>query len=205
MNWNDYEAIWKRQPLPKGASAELGELRDTFEAKSRKLAATLRVRDILEAGAGVVVAVAYGVHWSFLGAKGWPMGFAMALILGVTGFFVRERWRAHRRRVGPDATLREKVESDLVELRHQARLLRTVWAWYLLPCGLAMAIHFSVILGQIPAWSPVHEPKFIVGCSAFFLLVLGVVWKMNDWAVKRQIQPRIEELEKLHAEMLVVT
>ena len=39
MNWNDYEAVWKRQALPVGADADLATLRETFETKRRKMAA----------------------------------------------------------------------------------------------------------------------------------------------------------------------
>ena len=41
MNWNDYEAVWKRQELPVGADADLATLRETFETKRRKMGHTI--------------------------------------------------------------------------------------------------------------------------------------------------------------------
>lgn len=202
MNWNDYEAIWKRQTLPVGPSADVGELKDTFESKSRKLAASIQVRDFAEASAGVVVAAAYVFHWSQLGTAGWPLALSITLILGVTGFFVRERFRARGLRLGADASLLAKIEADIAELQHQCRLLRTVWAWYLAPCGGAIAIHFHVIVAQTPPGNPLHEPLVGAGFAAFFAFFLWLVWELNRRALRKQFEPRLAELERLRREMI---
>src|SRR5208283_2917849 len=146
MNWNDYEAIWKRQELPVGAGADLATLRGAFEKKRRKLAATLFMRDILEAVAGVFASGVFAYSWWPVGREAWPMVFAIALILGISGFFVRERFRAHRLRLGPDVPLVAKVEADIAELRHQRHLLLNIWSWYLAPCGGAIAIGGATVV-----------------------------------------------------------
>ncbi|MDI1249325.1 MAG: hypothetical protein PSV13_10720 [Lacunisphaera sp.] len=202
MNWNDYEAAWKRQELPVGANADLASLRETFETKRRKLAAAIQVRDIAEAGAGLIVAGAYAFFWWQIGRTGWPLGFAIALILGVAGFFVRERFRARRLRLGRAAPLLAKVEADMAELRHQCRLVRTVWAWYLAPCAGAIAIQVWVIVRRAPAWSPVHEPWVLFGFGVFFALMLWFAWVLNRRALRQRLEPRLAELEKLHRDLL---
>jgi hypothetical protein len=202
MNWNDYEAAWKRQPLPIGANADAADLRATYETKSRKMAAAIQVRDYAEAGAGLVVAVAYVFFWWQVGRDGWPMAFALALILGLSGFFVRERIRARRLRLGPDAALLVKVGADIAELRRQCHLLSLVWAWYLAPCAGAIAIHFWVIIRRTPSWSPLREPLVIAGFGGFFVLILGLVWMMNRRALRKQLEPRLAELEKLRDDLL---
>ena len=99
MNWNDYEAVWKRQELPVGADADLTALKETFETKRRKLAATLLIRDWTEISACAVVVAFYAWFWRSIGPSGWPMAVAMLLILGVAGVFLRERRRTRRKRL----------------------------------------------------------------------------------------------------------
>ncbi|MBI5380710.1 MAG: hypothetical protein HZA31_02300 [Opitutae bacterium] len=202
MNWNDYEAVWKRQELPVGSAADLANLRATFETKRRKLHATLQVRDLTETGAALIVLVSFALFWRHVGVAGWPMAFAMLLILGVAGFFVRERIRARRHQVSAEAPLLAKVEADLAELRHQRRLLRTVWAWYLAPCAGAMAIHVGVMLHHAKNWEAIREPVFLLRLSAFFALVFWLAWAIKRRALRRQVEPRIAELEKLHRDLL---
>lgn len=201
MNWNDYEAVWKRQPLPVGAEADIAELRATFETKRRKLAAAIQVRDYAEAGAGLIIAAAYAFFWWQLGRAGWPLAFAIVLILGVVGFFVRERLRARRLRLGADAPLVAKVAADIAELRHQCRLIRSMWAWYLAPCAGAMVIQGWVIIRRAPAWSPLHAPLFLLGLGLFFAVVFWFAWLMNRHALRKQLEPRLAELEKLHRDL----
>lgn len=202
MKFSDYEAAWKRQPLPRGADADLGELKQTFETKRRKMAAALLLRDWLEILACGIVVVAYVAFWRQAGADGWPMGFAILMILIVAGLFIRERLRSRRNRLGADAPLLAKIAADLDELRYQRRLVLRVWLWYIAPCAIAMLIHATVIVRQAPEWSPVRHPisllaiVFVIGALCWF------VWTINRRAVRLHIEPRIAELEKLQRDQL---
>lgn len=202
MNWNDCETIWKRQELPHGTDAELDPLRQTFETKSRKLAATLLLRDGLEAGAGLFVIVAMSLVWWQQGRAGWPIAFAIALLLGVTLFFVRERLRAHRHRLGPDAALLAKLDADLAELRHQRRLLLGVWKWYLAPIAAAIVIVCLTVALNRPPGDLARNPIFLGGYLLFVAVFLWAVGRLNLRAVHRQIEPRLLELEKLRSDLL---
>jgi hypothetical protein len=213
MNWNDYEAIWKRQELPVGSNADLATLKGTFETKRRKLAATLFARDLLEVSSGLFVSGVFAYTWWHIGKEGWPMAFAIALIFGVSGFFVRERFRARRLRLGVDAPLLTKVEADIAELRHQRHLLLNVWSWYLAPLAAALVI-VSATLARIAIikappgilatlWA---HPAALAWIILYFAIVVPLcfwgTWAVNRRAVRKQIEPRLEELEQLHRELL---
>ena len=209
MNLNDYEAIWKRQELPVGADADVADLKHTFETKRRKQATTLFVRDLVEALAGLLVSAVFAYVWWHIGREGWPLVFAIALVLGVSGFFARERFRVRRIRLGANATLLAKTESDLAELRHQRRLLLDLWSWYLLPLAAAMAIVFVTVARLLPAEFIAalrKSPAALAWILAYFALILPLVfggaWWLNRRAVRKQIEPRIEELEKLRSDLL---
>jgi hypothetical protein len=209
MNWNDYEALWKRQELPVGANADLAVLRETFEAKRRKFARTLQARDYLEASAGLMVAGVFAKVWWHMGRDGWPIGLAILLLLGIAAFFLRERIRTHRNRLGPEATLLAKLGAELTELRHQRMLLLGIWRWYLAPCAGSMTLFaFATIRKLIQEVPPgfftklLEHPLLVAGIAGYFVVLLPLlfwsVWWMNRRAVRKGIDPRIAELEKLH-------
>ena len=200
MNWNDLEVIWRRQEPPVGASADLARLRETFETKHRKMAVMLAVRDWTEAGAGLLGSAAFAFIAFGLWHRGkifWPITIGVALTLGVTMFFIRERRRARRHRLGSDATLHAKIEADVAELQRQRRLLDSVAAWYLAPLFVAVLTVLATFYLNAKPWEPIREPWFIGGFTAFNALVFGAVWALNRHAVRTQIEPRLAELEKL--------
>lgn len=202
MNWNDYEAVWKRQKLPVGVEADLASLQATFEAKRRKMTAVLLVRDWLEIAACVVVAASLAAYWHKIGRSAWPIGVAILLVLNVAVVFLRERRRARRTHLGSDASLRKKIEADLAELRHQARMVRRLWLWYLGPCAAAMSIQAWVIVSHTLSWDPLRNPLSFVLIVGFIACVCGFAWVINRRAVRLRIQPRIAELEKLRQALL---
>lgn len=204
MNWNDYEAIWKRQELPVGALADFEKLKAGFESKRRKFAVTLFVRDLLEAAAGLLVAGVLAGIWWHMGAQGWPMAGAILLILGISAFFLRERLRARRFRLGLDATLLAKVEADLRELRHQRDLLLNLWRWYLGPCLAAMLVFCFTVARAIPPafWTALKSQSAAIAWIAlYFAVILPAcfwgAWALNRRVVRKGIEPRIAELVKL--------
>lgn len=204
MNWNDYEAAWKRQELPAGTDADLSTLRDTFEAKRRKLAATLLIRDWIEISACAVVVVSYVSFWREVGPSGWPMALAILLILGVAAIFLRERLRTRRHRLGADSPLLAKIEADLAELHHQRRLLLRVWVWYIAPGATAVLIHTSVMIAQARPGSSLREPVSLVVVVFFLAVLCWFVWMINRRAVRKRIEPRLAELEQLRQDILAL-
>jgi hypothetical protein len=212
MNWNDYEAVWKRQELPVGAGSDIGMLKNTFEIKRRKQAAALVVRDWAEASAGIVGSLAYARIWWSIGREAWPLAIAMILILGVTAFFVKERMRTHRNRLGAQAPLLAKLSADIAELNHQRHLLLTLWWWYLGPIALAIAIaSFTILRVAIIQLPPELLATLLQQPLIWALLIITVGgigcllwfgWVINLNAVRKRIEPRLTELEKLQRSLL---
>jgi type II secretory pathway component PulM len=122
-------------------------------------------------------------------------------MLGLTGFFVRERIRARRQRLGVDAPLFAKLEADLAELRRQRHLLLNIGKWYLAPCMAAAAIFAATTMAHAPIPWPA---KLLAGVVMLLLLALTYwgVWALNRRAVRVQLDPRLEELEQLHRNLL---
>lgn len=202
MNWNDLKSVWHRQDGPSLSDADLASIRQSFEAKHRKMIRALFWRDIREAGAGLVVAGFLSVKAWRLGHSQWPVALAVALILAVTGFFIAERIRSHRTRLGAEASVLDKVEAGIAELRRQRRLSLNVAVWYVAPIFSAWAI---VLITSIVS-APAHAAHHLVFLVCYVVLAVPLmtwgVWALNRWAVRKKIEPRIEELERLHRELL---
>jgi hypothetical protein len=212
MNWNEWEFIWKRQAPPVGAAADVAELAATFEARRQKMERALLVRDVSEASAGVLVCVFLAYFWRRMGPDGWPMGLAIALTLGVTTFFCLERIRAHRRRLGPEAPIIARIARQLAELRRQRRLLYNITLWYLAPLGASWALVVIAALRVGARHAPpgyfldlMKSPATAAFIIGYFVIIVPLcfwgAWFMNRRAVIKQIDPRIEELEKLQREL----
>lgn len=201
MNWNDLKTVWSIQNLPAGPGADLATLQRSFETKRRKLARDLFRRDVVEAAAGLFVSGVFAYTGWQMGKEGWPIALAVVIMLGLTGFFVQERVRSRSHRLGVDAPLLAKLEAEITELRHQRNLLCTVEKWYLGPCIAAAAIVACTALVHAPI--PL-APKLLAGAIMLLLLALMYwsVWALNRCAARKQIEPRLEELEKLHQALI---
>ena len=206
MSWNDWEAAWRRQEPPVGATADVAAIRQTFEAKRRQLACTVLMRNAAEGGTGILLTpVMAAITWHY-GKAGWPLAISTVLLFAVTCVFIVDLIRSRRWRVGPGAPLLVQIEAEIAELRHQGRLLRTWWAWYLVPGVAAIVIAF-IALGRLNFGAA--PPGFLVNLlttpvtlawiiilGASFAYALGGAWRDIRQAIKN-IQLRIEELEKL--------
>lgn len=198
MNWNDCTSAWLRQATP-NLPADLAALQATFEATRRREARTLFMRDCVEGCAGFAVAAAFALFWWLLRLPDGPMALAVALVLGVSALFVRERIRVRRGRVGAAVSLLTKVEADLAELRHQRRLLQSLHLWYLGPLFAAFSLVLLAVWLLLRTRLPGVEIGMIPGLMAIFAGLMVAVWFINRETVRRRIEPRIAELETLLA------
>ncbi|HEY3756615.1 MAG TPA: hypothetical protein VGL42_10740 [Opitutaceae bacterium] len=172
-----------------------------FAKKSRKLARALFWRDIRELLAAALLMFLFVKDALHRGSAGWPIWLGIALLVPVAGFFVKERIRAHYRKTAPNASVLEKVEADLAELRRQRSLLQNVGKWYLGPIFLSWLVvlastHFHGLGGILR--TPLQMSGYAAGGVALFYFI----WKLNRRAVRRQIDPRISELETLKIGLL---
>jgi hypothetical protein len=103
----------------------------------------------------------------------------------------------HNYRISEDAPLLTRVEAYLSELHHQRRLLLSMWKWYLGPIAVAMITLGAIIRHCRPPWDISHDPIFTAVFWTFNACLFWFAWEINRRAVRKQIEPRIVELEKL--------
>lgn len=203
MNWDELKSAWTRQTAPALAGGSMKELEREFVAKQRRRGRTLFWRDIREAAAGVLVAAVFARTAWAMGAAGWPIGFAVLLLLGQSGFFVRERFRARQRMAPVDTPLLPRLEVEIREQERQLDLLRNVGRWYVAPLLAAAVIFGATVVMNAPVpWIG----RLIAGAAMAAILALGtwVVIHLNRYAAERVIAPALEELRSQRAQLLKI-
>ena len=200
MNWDDLMTSWKRQE-EEAVPSDLTSLNRTFETERLKLAGRLYWRDLREAFAGLIAAIFFATRAWQMGKAVWPIAIAVALILGVTAFFIAERIRIHRNRLGTDAPLLAKLEAEIAELQHQRNLLMNIGKWYLGPLVAAWAIVLTTIIIEAPTHKHGHQlllDSYVIDCVFLFWWIL----RKNHRTSRKKIEPRLAELEKLRNHLL---
>jgi hypothetical protein len=198
MNFEDLQRAWQAQP--KGVRVDLATdvlLREA-RRKQRKFTATIFWRDVREVGAAAILT------WLFLkdGIKShdWSLDLMAFACLGVGLYMIVDCLIQHRRRPVKNDTLRTCIESSLRQVKHQIWLLKNAFWNYVLPL-LAGEIIFSVRAALKIPFDGI--PSIMVRCASVgFSLVIfggvawGVTW-LNQFAVRKTLEPRREQLENL--------
>lgn len=201
MNWDELTDIWHKQPHERVPEAQFEILRKTFQNKSRRFAATLFCRDIIELLAAVFLTFVLGIAAIERGNAGWPLWISTVLVLWVAVSFLKERIRAHSKKMGPNAPLLEKIDADIAELRHQREILLKVGTWYLGPIFLSWLIamastRFHGLGGHLR--TPIQMAAYFAGV----LILFWLIGKLNKRAVHKCIEPQMADLEKLKKNLI---
>ena len=115
-------------------------------------------------------------------------------------FILVDRIRHKQQPSEPGEPLLDCVRVSLTQVEHQIWLLRNVFWWYLLPFTIAILAFFAQ-----DAWLN-HSGFWPIALAfvpfALFLLVLyGFVYYLNQRAVRRELEPRRQELLTLLASL----
>lgn len=199
MKLEDWQALWREQAVPPVPSeAALVRAVARIKTDSRAFERVVFWRDLRESVAALAVALVFGwTAWSAT-VRGQPSAWlwvAASLPVAVAGFLLIDRAWAARLQPRVSDTLVGEIDRALAKLRHQAWLLRQVQWWYGLPLTLSGAIIALTGVTRMPA-----SPAVRLGVGAVMVGVIVAVnlwiWRMNQQAVRNQIQPKIDLLEQ---------
>jgi hypothetical protein len=131
----------------------------------------------------------------------WMAGSLVILAimcLFVAVFFLIDRRLQSKKGLVHTDTLFASIESSLAQVNHQIWLLENVFWWYLFPFG-AGAFLFGIVttwnVFKVLQWGRVLL-VFGAGMLLMTLIFWGVYW-INQYAVRKGLVPRKQELESL--------
>lgn len=199
MNFEDMQKVWQGQPAgdaptPEESAATLARVRTA----SRKFDGQIFWRDVREVAASLLVAVIFGRAAREAAASGqpaWPAAAAALLALGVGMYFLGTRWEARRLGAGRGGDMAAELRRGIAAVEYQARLLRRVAWWYLLPLGLSvglMMLQYVLYAGDTaPWWARLLIASVMIGPMAW---IYRWIYRLNQKAVREEMEPRLAEL-----------
>jgi hypothetical protein len=225
MTFEELQKAWQAQPDRPRLNIDADVLLRELRRNEQGFDWMIIVRDSLEIGAAVVLAALtiyaaiYGPDSPFfISHLRWPFLLIAAAALWVAGFLIVDRRRQRNRELVTTNPLRYCIQASLRKVEHQIALLKSMFWWYLLPLGIAVAGFMGAEFWEVelmarqaapsgPHPTPAGETGLIViRAVGFGTLLLGIalvivayrwIYRLNQTAVRRKLEPRRDELQSL--------
>jgi hypothetical protein len=188
MNASELEHLWQRQKPIELSPENIARIAATVDTVDRKFRRRIWWRDLREIAAVLILAV-----WFGLSGQTWLRWLAVASVLFVGAWIIRSRIVVRPDREMPSVI--ERLQQMIRETETQIHLVRSVLWWYLLPCAVAL---FLMVLDSPPRNSSSSQLLILFG--PMIPLFLAIYW-LNQWAVRKKLVPRRENLRHALAEL----
>lgn len=187
MNLDDLKRDWQSRPEPSEPAMSETEIIDFVTRRSATFDRTIVRRDRREAIAAVIVILLFIpalIHGPWLSRAG------VLVVLGAMAFIFHKLARARGARAAEhaDLSLRELLNAERTKIDAQIRLLESVLSWYVIPPAIGVLMVDAGVTGI--GW-------LTVGYGAFIVLLCIWIYRINQRAVRSQLIPRREELDRL--------
>ena len=195
MNPDNLKQAWQTQTSQTRLTMDSELVLEVVRRQQQCFTAGIFWRDVREVGLSLLMVPL----WIYLGVKQslpWTWYMTVPALLWIAGFMLADRMRHKRQPPEPGEPLRQRVESSLTQVEHQIWLLRNVHWWYLLPIALSCLAFFSQGAWQARSggWWTALAVSVVIALVGF---VLAVVYWLNQYAVRSELEPKRRELERL--------
>ena len=194
MNFDDLQKSWQSQDAGTRISIDADLLLKEVRRNQQQFRATILMRDLREVSVAFILV---GV-FIFLGVRlrDWTDYLVALACFWVGGYMVIDRRLQKKKTPELHDSLKGCVTTSLAEVSHQIWLLKNILWWYLLP--IAIPVLFSVFWAQYRAGGlDLAKVASLTGVWAVIVLVYWFVYWLNQYAVRKTLKPRMQELESL--------
>ena len=195
---------WQSQPGGAQIRIDADVLVREVRRNQQGFKTTIFWRDFREIFAALMVIVFVSVDVGIRGiGRNWPWLGLGAGALFVAGYILVDRWRRRREAPRFEGDLLSHIEQSLKDVEHQIWLLRNVFWWYLLPLILGALIPNVYFLVTDLATRKLRAfiGMFVLS-SCVFAVVCVAVYFLNQYAVRRGLEPRRRELLEMRDSLL---
>lgn len=199
MNFDDMQKAWQSQDPGAKVTIDTDLLLKEVRRNQRMFAATIFRRDVREVGVCFLMTLfflGWGVLWYW-----WSLCLLSFCCFFVGVFFLVDRRIQRRKQPVNNDSLRACIENSLSQVNHQIWLLKNIFWWYLLP----ILIGLGGVIAQIIWTSRGQGLTAMIAMGATYVITYGFtygfVYWVNQRAVRKQLDPRRQELETLLASL----
>lgn len=192
---DELKQAWQSQTAAPRLTLDIELVLNEVRRNEQQFTAMIYARDVRE----VAVALLMVPVWIVIGIKMsslWTWYLTIPALFWIAGFMIVDRKRQRRKECAPGDSLRSTIENSLAQVEHQIWLLRNIFWWYLLPPFAAMNIWLAHLM-----WRSRHAGFEVLGefaaIALFFVLVGWFIYWLNQFAVRKQLEPRQKELQTL--------
>ena len=195
MEPDKFEQAWRSQSSHPRVTIDQDLLATEVQRSHRTFRAMIFRRDLLE----VVVALVLIPVWFVLGiwaALPWTWYLTVPALIWVAGFFLVDRFRHPQLPFEVGDSLLDGAKKSLKQVEHQIWLLRNIFWWYLLPPSISILAFFFHV-----SWLKSNDTWDVLVNFLILIVVFGFIYWMNQRAVRRELEPRRQELLVLLASL----
>lgn len=199
MSPDKFQEAWQAESAKSRITIDASLLLKEVQHSQQDLRATIFWRDFREVGVALVMLPL----WFFLGyafSLPWTWYLTVPALLWTIGFILVDRLRHKQKSPVPGESLLTCVKDSLAQVEHQIWLLRNVAWWYLLPFTIAILAFFA----QTSWRTADNQGEFLSSMTAsctFLFVLYGFIYWLNQYAVRKQLEPRRQELLALLASL----
>ncbi|MEZ6124196.1 MAG: serine hydrolase domain-containing protein [Planctomycetaceae bacterium] len=197
MDFDKYQQAWKSAADQPQVRINTELLAKAVRKSHSGFQSTINWRDIREVGVSILLLI-YWVYKGLTTSMPWTWWLTVPALIWVAGYILVDRRRHPQRASGPGEPLSFYAREALAQVEHQILLLRNVFWWYLLPLAIPLMAFFLQV-----SWNTSADWRDFSRQAAFWtlltLVIYGGIYWVNQLAVRKQLEPRRQDLLKLIA------
>ena len=195
MSLDKLQQAWEAESSHLNATFDPNRLSKEVDHSHKSFQSTIFWRDVREVGTSLVMVPIWLVLGSMLSLP-WTWYLTVPAMLWIAGFMLVDRKRHPQHASVPGEPVLIGASKSLAQVDHQIWLLRNVFWWYLLPPSLSiMAFFVQIAWTTSDGW--LEFAAFAGFLGLFLFLLYGWVYRVNQSAVRDQLEPRRNDLRKL--------
>lgn len=189
MELDELKHIWQQQEGDEPMEDPRSKIKAQIDDKMHALEKEIRSRDRLEIAAAVAVMIIFGVFFYYSQSVWDRIGSGIVVLSAI--YICYKLKTAQFKRADTNNTfdhpMEEHLKMELQQVKRQKKLLQNVAWWYIAPMTVGLILlTFDTGTGF---W-------FRIGYPVLLLAFGGLVWKLNQRAVRKKFEPLQREIQE---------
>jgi hypothetical protein len=195
-----YQQAWKAQSSRTRVTVDADLVLKAVPRSRRNFRVLIFWRDVREVVVGLVLIPV----WFYLGITAslpWTWWLSVPALVWMSGFMLVYRKRHMSKPSEPDEPLLSCVKNSLTEVEAQIWLLRNIFWWYLLPPSISISAFFFHVAWRLRAGGWLTVLGSVVVLEGTLAVTYGVLYFVNQYVARAQLEPQRQELLRLLASL----